>query len=205
MKITEGLTGAAMAVCLGVLGTSARADTVTIPDTNPGSYTLFGSGDATVTYDGVTFATSAGIGDGQFYNIGSNYYLGNPAAVLSDQGAVSGVENILITLPTAAHTFSLNYGTFNGSDVTFYLSNGDSFVQGSTGAFYSVIDSFTVSSAYSFNSVFVTSPDNVLNINNISYAAGVPEPAAWALLFVGFATLGATMRNRRRKPTVATV
>ncbi len=45
--------------------------------------------------------------------------------------------------------------------------------------------------------MLITSSDFVLNINDISF--GVPEPAAWALMIIGFAGLGAGLRMARRK------
>ena len=40
-------------------------------------------------------------------------------------------------------------------------------------------------------------------IDNVSLTGGVPEPAAWALMLVGFGGLGAALRHRRRRLAVA--
>lgn len=37
-----------------------------------------------------------------------------------------------------------------------------------------------------------------VGIDNVILSAGVPEPAAWALMLVGFGGLGAVLRSRRR-------
>lgn len=42
--------------------------------------------------------------------------------------------------------------------------------------------------------------DNLLITDNAIAAPGVPEPAAWALLILGFGAVGAGMRTRRRLP-----
>ena len=140
------------------------------------------------------------MGNGNFFNIGV-VFSGLPA-VLSDQEASTGVENILISLPGDATGFALNYGTFNGSDVTFLLSNGDSATLGSAGTGYAVPDFFGVTDTTPFDSVLTTSPDFVLDLNNVSYGTAgaggstIPEPATWLLLSGGL--LGAAVVRRRR-------
>ncbi len=42
----------------------------------------------------------------------------------------------------------------------------------------------------------LTSSQNALEIDNVVFA--VPEPATWAMMFVGFGMMGASMRYRRR-------
>jgi hypothetical protein len=178
--------------------------TVTIPEPldTLNLYDYFGSGTASVTYSGVVFSTSALLSDGNFFNIGTGYSF-NPAPVLSSQEQSTGVANILISLPGNVTGFALHYGTSLGSNVTFTLSNGDIVTQGSTGvSAYSVPEFFGVTDNTPFDSVLVTSPDNVLNLNNVSFgsagATGVPEPAAWLLLTTGLAGLLGYGRRRAR-------
>jgi hypothetical protein len=179
----------------------------TIPDPGADSFFYFGSGDASVTYGGVTFSTSSSLSDGNFYNVGI-VFSGNPA-VLSSQQQTWGVPNILITLPSAVTAFSLNYGygTFNGSPVTFALGNGDTFTQGSTGSGYSTVDFVGATDTTAFSTILVTSPDNVLNINNLvtsGSVSAVPEPTtvlAGALLLLPFGA--SALRMRRKKVPAA--
>jgi len=176
--------------------------TVTIPEPVNNAttgYDNFPPG-GSVTYFGVVFSANLALGEENFFNVGTGF-LGLPP-VLSAQGASTGVENILISLPGFVTGFALNYGTFGGSSVTFLLSNGDSVTQGSsTGSGYSVPDFFGVTDGTAFNSVLVTSPDVTgLNLNGVSYSGvssnGVPEPAAWLLLSGGLA--GLLVHGRRR-------
>src|SRR5271166_3896777 len=176
---------------LGVASSQASTITVTIPDPSPASYIFFGTGNASVTYSGVVFSQQAALSNGNFYNVGV-LFSGDPA-VLSSQAQTIGVANILVTLPTFTAAFSVNYGTFNGSAVTFALSNGFTTTLGSTGSGYVVPDFFSYSGTV-FDTVQITSPDIVLNINNITY--NVPEPGTLAML--GTSVLVAAGGLRRR-------
>lgn len=173
--------------------------TVTIPEPNGGGgYDGFGSGDASVTYEGVVFSTSSNFGNGNFYNVGSGF--SGRAPVLSSQQQSSGVANILITFPFAVQGFALNYGTHLAADLSFSLSNEGSFVLSSPAASRYTAASFIGATDTSpFTSVLLTTPDNHLDIKNISYAAvasSVPDAGSGAaLLGLGFAGLAALRRK----------
>jgi hypothetical protein len=166
---------------------SANVENITnvaIPDPAPEPFLLIAFYDASVTYSGVTFSSQAALSDKALFNIGLGWS-GSPA-VLSSQGGSWGVANILITFPEVVHGFCLNngYGTFNGSDVTFTLSNGDAVTQASTPSGYATTNFIGITDPTGFTSVQLTSPDYVLDINNIAYAT-VPEPATfiiWSIL-----------------------
>jgi hypothetical protein len=161
-------------------GAVTNPTSVTIPDPSPQPFIGFGSGDASVTYNGVTFSQSAALSNGFFYNVGS-LFSGDPA-VLSSQQQTVGVANILITFPVAVNAFALNYGTFNGSPVTFLLSNGDGVTQGSTGSGYATVDFVGATDTTPFTSVLVTSIDGVLNINDLEFQ---PTPAPTSIMLLG--------------------
>jgi hypothetical protein len=193
MKLTNSVAAGAIALAFGAAALPAAAAVVTIPDPSPNAYIYFGNGDASVTYDNVTFSQSSALSDGNFFNVGQ-LFSGDPA-VLSSQEQSRGVANILITLPRFTKALAFNYGTFGGSGVNFQLSNGSSVTQGSTGGGYTTPDLFLTTGQKAFKSVLVTTPDGVLDVNNLSYA--VPEPATWAMMLIGFAALGAAARSRR--------
>jgi hypothetical protein len=182
--------------------------TVTIPDPAPDLFAYFGTGTASVSYGGVTFSTDGGISDSAFYNIGA-LFSGLPA-VLSSQGASAGPENILVTFPVPVVGFALNYGTFDGSDVTFTLSNGDTFTQGSASGSSYEVPAFAGATdlVTPFSSVLITSDDFALDINNVSYAAApgvtsVPEPGGLPLCVMGvtaFIARGLIRNARNRRP-----
>lgn len=177
--------------------------TVVIPDV--GSY--LGTGTASVIYGDVVFSTDGALSDSNVFNIDSNFSGAVP--VLSAQNSTFGGQNILIEFTDAMHAFALNYGTFNGSSVTFLLSNGHSFTQGSTGSGYLVPDFAGVTDTESFTSVLITSNDFVMNIGDVSHATlsgsnAVPEPASLALLSLGGAALAAACRRSRQPRQIRT-
>jgi hypothetical protein len=115
------LFGTLLALALVLGAVSAHATTVVVPDPSPLGFIFYGNGDASVTYQGVLFVQQLALGNANLFDIGP-LFSGDPA-VLSSQEATTGVENIMITFPNATSFFSINYGTFNGSAVTFALSN----------------------------------------------------------------------------------
>jgi hypothetical protein len=165
--------------------------TVVIPDPSPNAFIYFGTGDASVTYSGVTFTQQLALGDANLFNVGS-LYSGDPA-VLSSQGETSGLANILVSLPNDTTYFGVYYGTFNGSPVTFTASNGATATFGSTGSGYATPDSAFYSGS-PITWVEITSPDSVLNINDISY--NTPEPGTLVLLSSGLLALGGAVRRK---------
>jgi hypothetical protein len=86
---------------------------------------------------------------------------------------------------------------FSRSGVTFALSNGQTFTQGITGSGYLTPDFFSFSGA-AFNSVEITSPDFVMNINNITYNGVTTTPEPGTLVMLGTGVLAAAGSLRRR-------
>jgi hypothetical protein len=171
--------------------------TVTIPD--PASVILtVGTGDASVTYSGVTFSQIGALDeDARLFVIGSNVF-GNPTALVSSQG-IGQPSDILITLPTPVKSFALNYGTFDGAPVSFVLSNGDSITQPSTGSGYSTVDLFAITDNKPFSSVLMTTPnDIVLNASDVAYGNAAPEPRLFGLIALAMGGLFLRRATSRR-------
>jgi hypothetical protein len=187
--------GAAAAVFLGAIALPATAATFTIPDPSPSAFNFYGTGDASVAFDGVTFTQSSTLGNASLFDVG--HLFSGDRAVLSSQEESEGVANILISFAGPLTDLEFDYGTFNGSPVTFALSNGHSFTQASTGSGYVVSNLFHVDESTPFTSVLVTSSDFVLNV------AGVPEPATWAMMLFGVGMIGAGLRIAGRKDGMA--
>jgi hypothetical protein len=187
--------GIVLALALVSAVASAAPITVTVPDPSPNPFIFYGQGDASVTYSGVLFTQQLALGDANLFDVGP-IFSGDPA-VLSSQEASSGVENILITLPNSTTFFSVEYGTFNGSAVTFTLSNGNTFTQGSTGSGYVTPDFFSYSGS-AITTVEITSPDFVMNINDITYNSSTSTPEPGTLIMLGSGILAAAGSLRRR-------
>lgn len=185
--------GTILMLMLAFGAASAFATTVVVPDPSPQPYIFYGQGDASVVYDGVLFQQQAAISpNSNLFDVGP-LFSGDPAVLSSQEG---DLENILITLPTSSSNFSVEYGTFDGSDVTFLLSNGMSFTQGSTGSGYLTPDFFSYSGG-PITSVLITSPDFVLNINYITYnGSTTPEPGTLVMLGSGVLAAAGALRRR---------
>lgn len=184
-----------------VSGTS----TVTIPDPAPDSSIFFGTGtntgDGSVTYGGVTFSQNPSLGDGNFFNVGTLSNGGFPA-VLSSQSETTGVANILISLSAPVTAFSLSFGTFEGSTVTFALADG-SIDKGSVGDGYLTSDFFGVTDTVPFSSILVSTSDPVLSLNNIEFGlavSAIPESSTWAMMVLGFAGIAFMGYRRKSRP-----
>jgi len=71
-------------------------------------------------------------------------------------------------------------------------ANGDQIAAGTNGLFR-----VTGNAGETFSGLTLNSGSNSFEIDNLA-AAGVPEPAAWAMMIMGMGALGVAMRNRRK-------
>jgi hypothetical protein len=78
-------------------------------------------------------------------------------------------------------------------------ANGNQVAAGTNGL-------FTVSgnAGEKFTSVTFASASNSFEVDNLAVAGGVPEPASWAMMLLGFGGLGSLLRRRRSQGAAVT-
>ena len=185
-----------------------------VPTPNPGDsgQGTFGGGNPLAGYSslaGVVFTTPNLNG---FVNVNSaDFYSSNdlsvPYAVNSQyDGAAPDILNI--TLPTAETAFSLDFNTlFNSTTATFSLGNGFSTIFADTATTSNSpggtsLDFLGFTSTTPFTTITFSVPSQQsFVVADFNYGAAlatgaVPEPSAWAMMIVGFATIGYFARRR---------
>ena len=106
-----------------------------------------------------------------------------------DWGSIDSYNTLEISSPSGDETI------IPGSMNFMNPANGNQVAAGTNGL-------FTVIGApgQKFTSITLTSSQNSFEIDNL--ATGVPEPANWALMIVGFGAIGAMSRRRRASGAV---
>jgi hypothetical protein len=102
-----------------------------------------------------------------------------------DWGSVDSYNSLVITSNSESET--VVPGSMNFTNP----ANGDQVSPGTNGLF-----TVTGSPGETFTSITLSSSSNSFEIDNLA-VAGVPEPANWALMIVGFGAIGAMSRRRR--------
>lgn len=129
---------------------------------------------------------------------GSGYLsvLGGGTATLNLGGMFSSIQfdwgsidsyNTLSVDTTGADPTIIPGATFTNP------ANGDQVSPGTNGLF-----TITGTAGEKFNSITLTSSQNSFEIDNLAVAGGVPEPAAWSMMIMGFGLAGGMMRAKRR-------
>jgi hypothetical protein len=205
-SFSKSILGSAAAIAAIGFGAQAQASIVTGSlsswEATVGTYaetTNFGVPDSTpisgfTTTDGVPVSvneTAVSIGDG--WATWSGGYTGQ---ILADYSSTS----VTYALGAAVKGFGLfvEPDPYSVYDITLTTSDGQSLTQAVNGyagaAFFgwtgSGVTSFTLSSATDFGAGDV-----------FSAAGGVPEPATWAMMLMGFGAMGAGLRGARRRQT----
>ena len=183
---------------------TASKTTIIIPNpSSPSGFDSFPGG--SVSYGGVTFSSDLTTYNGGFFNVGP-VYSSLPAALTAQQVGFDLV-NIKITLAGPVTSFSFDFGTFDGYDVTILLSNGNTATKSSTANGFATSNFFGITDTTPFTSVLVTSGTESLSLNNVRFGVAVsaiPEVSTWAMLILGFAGLGlAGYRRSRRSAAIA--
>lgn len=83
--------------------------------------------------------------------------------------------------------------TLSGSELAAYIpttAGGDQEGSGNNGR-------FVINSNHSITGLTLASSGNSLEVSNIATTPGVPEPASWAMMFVGLGLIGVMTRQRR--------
>lgn len=166
---------------------------------------------AATAYDGTPYAATdgddfaqlnAGAGEGVYSTVSQAFTLLTAMSVSGD-AAFLGFDYLPYDDDAYVRIFQTMGQVQPASDGNvFYASIGTAGTYGDTGWTRFVANlgpgSYTIEAGVANRGDNVAS--SVLLLDNVSVAAvgGVPEPAAWALMILGFGGVGSTMRARRR-------
>ena len=153
--------------------------------------------------------------------VNGTYYYPDTGSVYEDDGSAvaptsfffnTGFPNTTATVGDTQITISFDAGggafngtSFNGpviTDLTSSRITGVTLDAATTLAGFTASDLSFTSNSVSFNleGLWVPDASNIV-VADIQFGGGVPEPATWALMLVGFAGLGATLRSGRKSVT----
>ena len=194
---------------IGVIGFGAQSQAAVLTGSLSGWESTVGTWSETTNFgvaDGTNisgFTTADGVPvsvNEQVHSIGDGWATwsgGYTGQVLADYSSTS----VTYALGKSVKGFGLfvEPDPFQLIDITLNTSDGSSLtqaVQGDSGAQFfgwtgGGITSFTLSSSTDFAA------------GDVFSAVGVPEPATWAMMLLGFGGLGAALRGSRRKLAVA--
>jgi hypothetical protein len=214
------LVAAAVSAALLCFGPSAQAALVDFEATASGSQA---EGFSATGSPGLTFfsATGSGLsvsdygvqGDGQalgiFDDLNGNYLRGVFSSGVSSLSLEFGNDDPFFTNPGDLATLRTFFGAALIGEVTVLLNRNDAMDQ-AIGFSGPLFDSFTF--AYTNAAGVPSTGGGGVNtglteiVDNISFSdvvSGVPEPATWAMMIMGFGAVGSLVRSRRRKAALA--
>ena len=179
--LAAGIAAAMVAVSANAGTTTINFDNNTAPNFT-GSYTIYDQSITNVaaSVNGTPFLAVPT--DGQ--NFGQAYYNSAKAitSISFDWGSPDSYNTLAFISPDHGNAFvnPIGYtGAVSGSNVT--LANGRA--------------TFNFLASDKVTKVAFASSERAFEIDNLS-ATSVPEPAAWALMLVGFGLVGASARRR---------
>jgi hypothetical protein len=215
LLLAATVSGAALAGSAAHAGELLTDGSFETPAIGSGNYTYPGLPNGTITpigatQGGWTFGGSALVGA-----TGSNAWYGDapPAGQDGDQFAALQEQSTLSqTFNMVGSTLDLSwiaagrpsFGCCNGDQTYAVILNGvtlGSFSTVSGEAFTAenlVAHGLTSGQAYTLTFQGLADSDETAFIDKVSATGAVPEPAAWALMILGFGGVGAALRSKRR-------
>jgi hypothetical protein len=211
-----GLVGASALTVASAASAAITIGSIT-PGTNPYSgpaptFTFEGGPSTPPTSGGQVVTGTNGLLNAQPYGSTGFYYTvgpnaGSPGTI--DITSIGDIFNISLlwgsvdtynTLQFLASDGVTVLASFVGNDI-FNPANGNR-----TDPNTNPIVSFNVTGTDISNLSYLrlSSTQNAFEIDNIAFNSGVPEPATWGMMLLGFAGIGVAMR-RRRRPALAQV
>jgi hypothetical protein len=153
--------------------------------------------------DGATPANSIPAGTSYLSVLGGGAATVTFAPVTSfefDWGSVDTYNTLLILSSAGTATVIPGHpvNTITGDPNFDNVGNGDQHAAGTNGLFRVWSDA-----GETFSGITLESSSNSFEIDNLAVAAGVPEPAAWSLMIMGFGLAGGLLRAKRRTQAVA--
>lgn len=222
------IVGAMLAAGMTVSGAASAATTVNWADLTSTDNSTYAKGTISVGADTVDVSINGtGFANVQTNNSGTNYWVPSAPYTSGSVANAPGTTDIVefnqggtktitfsqaVTNPYLA-LVSWNGNTFTTSDPFTVISQGCGYW--GCGTFANVTSTgFTGSDELhgiiQFNGTFtsISFTDTTENWHGITVgiagiAGGVPEPATWAMMIIGFGLVGATMRRRAQRPLAA--
>ncbi len=223
MTFVRLLLAGAAAATIGMLSTGAQAsnlvtngsfedatnfvdngqDTmqVALASTLMTGWTVIGGHDT--AWIGPTNPFSLSASDGRYFQDLTSYYTGGPFSGVSQSIATQAGHHYLLT-------FDLGSSTIWGLPSAIQASAGASSqtftsTLSTTNGWEGESLAFTASGASTNLSLLGTSGFNYIGLDNVSVVdvGGVPEPATWTMMLIGFGGLGAALRSRRKSAALA--
>ncbi|THD63455.1 PEPxxWA-CTERM sorting domain-containing protein [Phenylobacterium sp.] len=156
-----------------------------------GLYTPFGNDflDLTGTTDQTPFS---GVSQTLTTVSGQSYALTFDLGAQGSSGIFGGPISATASAGSTSDTFSFDGASGTNANGTFWTPETLNFTATSTSTVISIVGN---------------TGQEFIGLDNVSVATagGVPEPASWALMLVGFGGLGAALRGSRRKQAHAVV